>query len=126
MTQFHRATSSTGRCGELLTMFHLEMSGVQAVLVDRAENDLWVQTPTGRMLAVQVKTAQEPRQHKGDSRPLLHFGTDHLAASTDVFALVALHARVVVFCAPQDMKRRMDPEEFTSERMDASIKELFT
>ena len=125
MTQSRRATSATGRCGELLAMYQLELRGIQAVLVDRSENDLWVQTPSGRMLCVQVKTATEPRQHKRDNRPLLHFGTDHLADSTDVFALVALHAGVVLFCAPQHMKRRIDPAEFTHERMSASITEHF-
>ena len=41
-------------------MYVLELHGVQTVLADRAENDLWARTPSGRMLTVQVKTASEP------------------------------------------------------------------
>lgn len=124
MTRQRRSTSETGRCGELLAMYQLELRGIQASLVDRSENDLWARTPSGRMLTVQVKTATEPKL-RGHERLKYYFAGHGLAASTDVFALVALHAGVVLFCAPENMKRRMDPKAFTHERMDASIREHF-
>lgn len=104
-------------------MYQLERHGVQVAHVDRDEHDLWVRTPSGRMLTVQVKTARQPRKH-GKERPKMHFCVDSLAPSTDVYALVALHVEVVLFCRPEDMRKRFEPELFTRERMEASIREL--
>lgn len=107
-------------------MYQLELHGVQAVLVDRDENDLWVRTPSGRMLTVQVKTASTPEARGHERTPAYRFYAQNLGASTDVYALVALHASVVVFCTPQEMRSRWHVSEFTAERMEASIKELLT
>lgn len=105
-------------------MYQLERHGVQAAHVDRDENDIWARTPSGRMLTVQVKTATEPKCYGHDRQPKYCFHVGNLAASTDLYALVALRAEVVLFCAPEDMKKRWDVELFTPERMVASIREL--
>lgn len=103
-------------------MYQLERLGVQAVLVDRDENDLWVRTPSGRMLTVQVKTATEPKGR--DRAPIYQFYVQNLAPSTDLYAVVALQAEVVLFCRPDEMRTRWKVELFTPERMEASIREL--
>jgi hypothetical protein len=117
--------SDTGRCGELLAMYVLELHGVQTVLVDRAENDLWARTPSGRMLTVQVKTATEAKTYGTEVTPKYHFRLSHLAASTDVVALVALHAQVVIFFKRDEAKGHLPAAAFTVDRMIASIREHF-
>lgn len=107
-------------------MYQLERHGVQAAHVDRYENDLWVRTPSGRMLTVQVKTATQPKCYGHDRLLKYCFHVGNLAASTDLYALVALQAEVVLFCTPQEMKKRWDVELFTPERMVALIRELLT
>ena len=106
-------------------MYQLELHGVQAVLVDRDENDLWVRTPSGRMLTVQVKTASAPTCHGTERTFRVKFHIGNLGPSTDVYALVALHAEIVVFCRPDEMRKRFPVEYFTRQRMLASLEEHF-
>lgn len=105
-------------------MYQLERHGVQAVLVDRDGNDLWAMTPSGRMLAVQVKTASVPTRYTKHAAPSYRFHVGNLSPSTDIYALVALQAEVVVFCAPEEMRKSWPVELFTPDRMTASIREL--
>lgn len=105
-------------------MYQLERLGVQAVLVDRDENDLWVRTPSGRMLTVQVKTATDPKQYGLNREICYNFYVGNLGPSTDLYAVVALQAQVVLFCRPDEMRKRWKVELFTPERMEASIREL--
>ena len=106
-------------------MYVLELHGVQTVLADRAENDLWARTPSGRMLTVQVKTASEPKAYGTEVTPKYHFLLTRLAASTDVVALVALHAQVVLFFPRDKVKSRYTAAPFTLDGMTASIREHF-
>lgn len=105
-------------------MYQLERHGVQAERVDRPGDDLWVRTPSGRMLALQVKTASVPIGYSHDRTPVYRFHVGNLSPTTDIYALVALHAEVVIFCTPQEMRKRWPVELFTPERMAASIREL--
>lgn len=105
-------------------MYQLERRGVQAAHVDRDENDLWVRTPSGRMLTVQVKAASRPSVYSHDKTPRYRFHIGNLGVSTDLYALVALQAEVVLFCRPEEMRRCWAVELFTAERMEASIMEL--
>lgn len=118
------APKQLGLVGELLTMYQLERRGIQVAHVDRDENDLWIRTPSGRFLTVQVKTASEPKCYGHDRRPMYRFFVGNLAESTDIYALVALQAQVVVFCPPKDMRKRWEVDLFTPERMEATIQEL--
>ena len=119
-----KAARNTGLVGELLAMYQLERHGVQVAHVDRDEHDLWVRTPSGRMMTVQVKTATEPRGYKRARTPRYWLNVTNLAASTDLYAVVALQPEVVVFFYPKDMRKYFDPSELTRDRMEASIKEL--
>jgi hypothetical protein len=110
--------------GELLAMYQLERHGVQVAHVDRDEHDLWVRTPSGRMLTVQVKAAAEPKRYGMAAQASYCFYVQNLAANTDVCALVALQPQVVIFCRPDEMRKRWAVELFTEERMAASIREL--
>jgi hypothetical protein len=103
-------------------MYQLERLGVQAVLVDRDENDLWVRTPSGRMLTIQVKTASEPKAR--GRRACYNFYTENLGPSTDLYAVVALQPEIVLLCRPDEMRKRWSVDLFTPERMEASIGEL--
>lgn len=105
-------------------MYQLERHGVQVAHVDRAEHDLWVRTPSGRMLTVQVKTGTEPVAYGREVTPHYGFYMGNLSASTDLYAFVALHVEVVLFCQPDEMRKRWDANLFTRERMEASIREL--
>jgi hypothetical protein len=110
--------------GELLTMYQLERHGVQVAHVDRDGQDLWVRTPSGRMLTVQVKAATEATTYARDRTPWYHFHIGNAAIDTDLYALVALQPEVVLICRPDEMRMRWAAELFTKERMISSIREL--
>lgn len=97
---------------------------MQVAHVDRDEYDLWVKTPSGRMLTMQVKTASGPTQYGTDRASSYRFHVGNLGASTDVYALVALQAEVVLFCRPDEMRKRWAVDVFTPEQMEASIREV--
>ncbi|MEY4863759.1 MAG: hypothetical protein RLZ51_1854 [Pseudomonadota bacterium] len=105
-------------------MYQLERHGVQVAHVDREEHDLWVRTPSGRMLTVQVKSATEPTAYGKDKLQTYGFCFRSIGPNTDIYALVALQLEIVLFFRPEDMRRRVRPELFTRERMEASIREL--
>jgi hypothetical protein len=54
------SSESVGRAGEFLVASILEAHGIRATHVAMHGTDLWVETPTGRMLRVQVKTSSKP------------------------------------------------------------------
>lgn len=105
-------------------MYQLERHGVQVAHVDRDGQDLWVRTPSGRMLTVQVKTATEPRSYGTDRGLRYYFHDGNAAIDTDLYALVALQPEVVLICRPDEMRRRWAEDLFTKERMISSIREL--
>lgn len=116
------ASTKTGRLGEIIVGFHLEANGVQTAVVDREEIDLWVRTPTGRMLTVQVKTASKPLPRRDTQRDVYSY---YLPKTTtaDLFALVALDQGLVLFF-PNNLKTsNVRASKFTPEAMVASIAE---
>ena len=54
------SSEGVGRAGEFLAASILEARGIRASHVAMHGTDLWVETPTGRMLRVQVKTSSKP------------------------------------------------------------------
>lgn len=114
--------SQIGRVGELFTMYQLERRGVQAVHVDREEIDLWVRTPTGRVLTVQVKTASCVRRETINAAEIYRFFLPK-NATCDLIALVALDAEVVVFCPPSETSSYVPATRMTAEGMERSIAE---
>lgn len=103
-------------------MYELERRGVQCALVDRQDIDLWVRTPSGRLLTVQVK-ASLPRVHTNETQPRYRFDINRSAAP-DLYALVALDREVVVLCYRDAAPNRILADEMTDAAMEASIREL--
>jgi hypothetical protein len=116
--------TATGRLGEIIVTFHLEANGIQTAVVDREEIDLWVRTPSQRMLTVQIKTASAAKSWKGRPANSYGFNIPPRQSSADLFALVALDRGIVLFY-PRGHPRlqSIHSENFTREAMQASIAE---
>ena len=107
-------------------MYQLERRGVECVLVDRVDYDLWVKTPSGRHLMVQVKAANVARERDAHERPPRYKFKLRKHTTADVYAMVALDAEVVVIF-PADAVPSTIPEwAMTREAMEASIREYLS
>jgi hypothetical protein len=115
--------SRVARMGEFLAAYLLESHGIEAVHVDRDQADLWVRTPSGRLMTVQVKAASRPIPRQG-RQPRYHWSAQTLAGA-DVFAMVALDTRLMVIfpAAEVGTSFTLSPSQFTEERQLQSIEE---
>lgn len=77
------------------------------------------------MLTVQVKAATAPTRYGGEATETMSFHIGNLSSATDIYALVALHVEVVIFCTPEKMRKRFPVAWFTPDRTDATVRELF-
>lgn len=106
----------------MLAAYELERRGIQVATVDRDDVDLWVRTPTGRMLTVQVKATSVPQQKHG--LPRYHFSGTLRPIPVDLYALVVLDLEIMLVCPCADARVQWcNPDIFSPEAMDASIKE---
>ena len=119
-----------GRAGEYLVASTLEQLGCHAAHVTIYGADLWVQTPSRRILRVEVKTSsQAVRTNAGSRRvssPRYKFGNYVLHPDdVDVIAYCALDIRVVVAMSPHARKKSMSPKNFTPERQIETLRQFF-
>jgi hypothetical protein len=122
------SSEGVGRAGEFLAASILEARGVRASHVAMYGTDLWVETPTGRMLRVQVKTSSRPSKpvrgrsetyrFLNQSRPRSGVPDPH------VYCLVALDLGLMVV-VPRMAKggSRVAASRFTEAEQEAGIAE---
>jgi hypothetical protein len=121
-------SEGVGRSGEFLAASILEAHGIRASHVAIHGTDLWVETPSGRMLRVQVKTASKPVVSQHWRGPCYRFQNQSRASlkatPPDIYCLVALDVGVMlVFPKMAKGGTRLAVHRFTEEAQEAGIKE---
>jgi len=121
-------SEGVGRAGEFLVAAILEARGIRASHVAIHGTDLWVETPSGRMLRVQVKTASKPVMSQNWRGPCYRFANQSRmslrATPPDIYCLVALDVGVMlVFPKMSTGGSRIAVGRFTEEAQDAGIAE---
>lgn len=121
-----------GRIGELLAAVVLEQGGYSATIVGGNKYDI-LATTNDDVFRVQVKSTLRPTDEKGRKKNSYVFRTGHGRSSKhayekgaiDMYALVALDIRRVLFVPSQDIQvvtKRIKPECFVAE--DAELNSL--
>ena len=109
----------TGRAGEFLAAYHLQMAGADVYHIN-AEVDLIVMSASGKLLAVEVKAASKAESNK---RRTYAFAINH--AKPDFYVFVALDTcRLAVMEAAKIRKRgtmRLPNYAFSEEAMREGI-----
>ena len=114
-----------GRIGELLAAAVLEQGGYSATIVGGNKYDI-LATTDDDVFRVQVKSTRRPTSEHGRKKSSYVFRTGHGRSSKnaykkntiDMYALVALDIRRVLFLPSQDIQvvtKRIEPEIFTGE-----------
>lgn len=117
------STESTGRAGEFFASYIFEMRGIRTVHVDIHGHDLWVRTPSGRLLTIQVKTATSSSSRgvgKGPPIYRFYYGRPKLIHA-DLHVFVALELSCLLVADRMDRDRSIPAKEFTPAAMTASI-----
>jgi len=118
---------SIGRAGEYLAGAIFEERGIRTTHVDIHHHDLWVRTPSGRRLTVQVKTTahafMEYRPDSGRAPRERYFfrQANKTRSNADIFCFVALDKRLLLVEDHMGPRKVYRPEAFTQEAMEASI-----
>jgi hypothetical protein len=115
-----------GRAGEFFSAFIFELHGILSVHVDLTGIDLWCETPSGRRIGVQVKTASAPR-FEGANRTCPRYAfMQHRGrpSHADLFALVALDRRCLLVREKMHCSTKLSTRFFTEEAQNASIARL--
>jgi hypothetical protein len=119
-----------GRIGEFIAAAAVEQLGMDAILVSGKKYDLLV-TKEDRIYRVQVKATSRPNvSNRQTSKPLYEFRTaygrlgkqTYSKGQVDIFALVALDIRKVVFLPASDIKKittRIPPFWFDADDSEA-------
>ena len=121
-------STQVGRAGEFFSAFIFELHGILSVHVDLTGIDLWCETPSGRRVGVQVKTASCPRMEGSSHRKHARYSFSQRKgrpSHADVFALVALDKRCLIL--REDMHwstTKISERFFTEEEQNASIARL--
>ena len=112
---------SIGRAGEYLAASIFEMQGITTVHVDVTGVDLWVETPSGRRVTVQVKAASEakvqPDRKSKRYRFNLYCKQTHTRA--EVFCFVALDKKQLRLVSSAEA--RSSYKAFTEADFDESL-----
>ena len=94
------SSEGVGRAGEFLVASILEARGIRASHVAMHGTDLWVETPSGRMLRVQVKTSSKPaKEMRGRSQAYRFLNVSRPRAGIPdphLYCLVALDRGLMV------------------------------
>jgi hypothetical protein len=122
------SSEGVGRAGEFLVASILEARGIRASHVAMHGTDLWVETPTGRMLRVQVKTSSKPaKEYRGNSRSYRFLNPTRPRSeipAPHIYCLVALDLGLMVI-VPRMAKggSRVAVSRFTEAEQEAGIAE---
>lgn len=120
------SVESIARAGEFLAASIIEARGSRASHVSIYGTDLWVETPTGRMLRVQVKTASKPAppRHGGPIKDYRFVRTRSkmLHSQPELYFLVALDLRLMlIFDRMAIGGTRIKESQFTPEAQEAGL-----
>lgn len=114
---------AVGRAGEFQAAAIFERHGVVTTHVDVHGVDLWCETPSGRRVTVQVKTAQAPQKSDGHHQtPRYHFNVRlSEGCLADVYCFVALDLGLLRLFSgqelPSSMTKKMGSDKFTEPDM---------
>lgn len=108
----------------------LEAYGMYVSHVTVHGADLWVQTPSSRILRVEVKTAKvttrTPTRAKQIGPPRYSFGKFVMSPdSIDAIIYVALDKNLLLVGSPYMLRYNLSPINFTPEKQNGSILEFF-
>jgi hypothetical protein len=121
-------STQVGRAGEFFSAFIFELHGILSVHVDLTGIDLWCETPSGRRVGVQVKTASCPRIEGSSHRKYARYTfSQHKGrpSHADLFAFVALDRRCLLVRENLHWSSiKFLPHCFTEEEQNASIARL--
>lgn len=119
------SSEGVARAGEFLAASILEARGSRASHVAIYGTDLWVETPSGRMLRVQVKTSSKPVPPRPPNREVYRFlnpRTTNPHSPPDLYLLVALDRQLVLVREKMAIGGiRVSAASFTAENQEASI-----
>jgi hypothetical protein len=119
------SSESIGRAGEFLAASVLEARGIRVSHVAMHGTDLWVETPTGRMLRVQVKTASRPskleRHRLKQYYRFMFREPSRTIPAPHLHFVVALDIQLMLVVDGAGKNRRFAVEDFTEEAQEASI-----
>ena len=119
------ATEGVARAGEFLAASILEARGSRASHVAIYGTDLWVETPSGRMLRIQVKTSSKPVPPTPPHREVYRFlnpRTTNAHSPPDLYLLVALDRQLLLVREKMAIGGiRVAATRFTPEGQEAGI-----
>lgn len=123
MAENRVSTESIGRAGEYFAAYIFESRGIRTVRVDVYGQDLWVHTPTNRLLTVQVKASRGASVERARARgPTYRFYKSQRAEETaDLFVFVALELSCLLIEASMPKDRELSASEFTPAAMNAGL-----
>jgi hypothetical protein len=121
------SAQAIGRAGEFQAAAIFEQHGVVTSHVDIHGVDLWVETPSGRRVTVQVKTSTQPRTSGRHVTPRYFFHTAYSKThSADAFCFVALDLGLLRLLSTAEvgtLTRKVYPQvAFTDAAMAEDIK----
>jgi hypothetical protein len=123
-----KSSEGIGRAGEFLVASILEARGIRASHVAIHGTDLWVETPSGRMLRVQVKTSSKPaKEQRGNSRAYRFLNPSRPRSGVPephIYCLVALDLGLMVVVSRMAKGgSRVAVSRFTEAEQEAGIAE---
>ena len=123
----------TGRAGEFLVAYKLELLGLRTTHVDLPRDDLWVKHPDGHIIPVQVKSCSARRKRTPTARAL-HYNfkiardSSVLRRYNGIYILIALDVQLLIAKKWDDLPPvtcKFNSKSFTKEAEQQSIKETF-
>ena len=109
--------NNIGRAGEFLALSRLSFAGISCILVQHEIDDAYLKTPSGKLLTLQVKTANRKSgsltQYRWNTQPVRD-------KKSDVYALVAYDIKKIYWARGDDpvikkTSTRLYPEQFVDE-----------
>lgn len=122
------SNQAVGRAGEFQAAAIFERHGIVTTHVDIHGVDLWVQTPSGRRMTIQVKTTRKPTIRKTHTSPSYTFQL-RLKETTmaDVYCMLALDITVFRLFSAAELRigattKHISATSFTEKAMEEDIK----
>lgn len=118
------SATNTGRAGEHLVAHLLILRGCHVSIVDSEGVDLWVMTPAGDTINIEVKSAYPRAPEAGLNRSIRYAFTLHNTVKAEYMAFVALDLGLFLLRRPlaKNAKQCAIPRRhFTPEAMEETI-----
>lgn len=122
------SNQSVGRAGEFQAATIFELHGIVSTHVDIHGVDLWVETPSGRRVTVQVKAAMGPVRDEPRRRNVRYAFCRKRpnVDPADVYCFVALDLGLMRLCSGAELgasvMKYFSVLEFTQEKMKADLR----